>query len=595
MKRFLTLHGILGIALIISGLIFIYLGYTRDKIVDEFKIYWMFTFSSLLLGIIISVHEKGIVIATYLSRIIVGSLFIVSGLIKANDPKGFGYKLEEYFAKSSLGDFWANFFDYALPLAILIATVEILLGLALLVGGKARLTSWTLLGMALFFAWLTHFTATCISDREAFMAMSSEKTIKIEEQFKPQYENAIEGCEDYYEYKDDEIDSTYLPEDIEGITNCNKLISEVDTLKKRELAKIGNFDKTCVDDCGCFGDALKGSVGRSLTPWESFYKDILLLFFILVLIVQQGKIKLNNNRDDILILSISLLAISFFAGGLFNWMFPAYFTGVAILLYWICKKYSIPKIGKEWAIAIAFTLLSFGFTMYCKHYLPIKDFRPYAVGKDLIEEKTDISPKQTFIYILKDKKTGEVDSLETFPKDYEVNYDYVGFTTKIIEPGKDAPARDFSVSVAETGIEITDSVLQMNKVIFIVACNINTTNISAMKELVAFNEEAKKAGQHIFCLTSSSNEDIAKAEKEFGEGLSFYNSDEKTLKTMIRSNPGLMILTREEITDVEELKRRETLMNENRAILPNFRMVVRAMWPGTALPDFNEVNENYLK
>lgn len=449
--------------------------------------------------------------------------------------------------------------------------------------------------MALFFAWLTHFTATCIRDREVFMTMSAEKSKQIEEQFKPQYEKAKAGCGDYFDYKDDIIDSTYLPEDIEGITNCNKLIGEVDTLKKRELDAIGSFDKSCVDDCGCFGDALKGSVGRSLTPWESFYKDILLLFFILVLVVQQKKIKLNSNKDDLLILAISLLAISFFAGGLFNWMFPTYFTAIAILLYWIGKKYSIPKIGNEWTIAIIFALWCLGFTMYCKHYLPIKDFRPYAVGKDLIEEKTDISPKQTFIYILKDKKTGVVDSLEAFPKDYELNYDYVGFTTKIIEEGRDAPARDFSVSVAETGEEITDSVLQMNKVIFIVAYNINTTNISAMKELVALNEEAKKAGHHIFCLTASNNDEVAKAEKEFGEGLTFYNSDEKTLKTMIRSNPGLMVLTREEITDAEELKRRETLMKENRAVLPNHRLVTRAMWPGTSLPTFDDVNENYLK
>lgn len=87
MKRFLTLPGILGIALVISGLIFIYLGFTSEKIVDEFKIYWMFTFSALLLGIIISLHEKGIIVATYLSRIFVGSLFIVSGLIKQTIPK----------------------------------------------------------------------------------------------------------------------------------------------------------------------------------------------------------------------------------------------------------------------------------------------------------------------------------------------------------------------------------------------------------------------------------------------------------------------------------------------------------------------------
>ena len=50
---------------------------------------------------------------------------------------------------------------------------------------------------------------------------------------------------------------------------------------------------TCVTDCGCFGDALKGSIGRSLTPWESFKKDILLLVYVLVLLFNLNKIKLN--------------------------------------------------------------------------------------------------------------------------------------------------------------------------------------------------------------------------------------------------------------------------------------------------------------
>ncbi len=77
------------------------------------------------------------------SRLIVGSLFIVSGLIKANDPLGFSYKLEEYFAESALDLMWLE--PWALTLAILACLAEVVLGFAVLFGGRMKITTWALL------------------------------------------------------------------------------------------------------------------------------------------------------------------------------------------------------------------------------------------------------------------------------------------------------------------------------------------------------------------------------------------------------------------------------------------------------------------
>jgi uncharacterized membrane protein YphA (DoxX/SURF4 family) len=101
-------------------------------------------------------------IITHISRIAVGGLFIFSGFIKANDPLGFSYKLEEYFevfkADSGLGIF-ESFAHIALPLAILLCVSEMALGFMLLVGYKRNLTLGLLFAQIAFFTFLTFYSA----------------------------------------------------------------------------------------------------------------------------------------------------------------------------------------------------------------------------------------------------------------------------------------------------------------------------------------------------------------------------------------------------------------------------------------------------
>src|SRR5690606_18819636 len=89
------------------------------------------------------------------SRVFTGLLFIFSGLIKANDPIGFGYKLQEYF--HVFGTDFLN--DYAVHMAVVICGLEIVLGALLLLGFWARTVGWGLLLLILFFTFLTFYSA----------------------------------------------------------------------------------------------------------------------------------------------------------------------------------------------------------------------------------------------------------------------------------------------------------------------------------------------------------------------------------------------------------------------------------------------------
>src|SRR5882762_11646868 len=91
----------------------------------------------------------------WVARISVGLLFIFSGLIKINDPLGFSYKLEEYFEV-----FHITFLNgLALSLSVILCSLEIILGFALLIGVRAKSVAWGLLLLIIFFAFLTFYSA----------------------------------------------------------------------------------------------------------------------------------------------------------------------------------------------------------------------------------------------------------------------------------------------------------------------------------------------------------------------------------------------------------------------------------------------------
>ncbi|MEO6452491.1 MAG: MauE/DoxX family redox-associated membrane protein, partial [Ginsengibacter sp.] len=99
--------------------------------------------------------------AVNISRIITGVLFIFSGLVKANDPLGLSYKMQEYFEVwrqySLLHSFMIWLDTYALAFSIIIITLEIVVGVAILLGWYKRFFSFLLLLLIIFFTFLTGY------------------------------------------------------------------------------------------------------------------------------------------------------------------------------------------------------------------------------------------------------------------------------------------------------------------------------------------------------------------------------------------------------------------------------------------------------
>lgn len=474
-----------GFALTAVGILMFVLGWTTNA-PDEFNIYWMGVFAALLSGGLILTGLVGVRLARYIARVVVGSVFIVSGLIKANDTLGFSYKLEEYFDESALGSFWALFHGVSLEVAIIVSVVEVILGLAVLFGAKAKLTNYSLLGMTLFFGWLTWFTASC-NDAQA-AAMSAGEA----------------------------------------------------------------FDKVCVNECGCFGDALRGSVGRSLTPWESFYKDLTLLFFVVVLVMESGKIKLNNIRQDGVIFLSSFVVIALFGGWLFGWWFPLGFTIIAFLIYLILKQFVLVS-QKEWIIAGVMILLTSGFVFHTYRHLPIKDYRPYAVGKnipDQMKSAEELGLKPTVyanVYVLKHKETGETKTelSSTYLSEKMWNeWDVASASDEsvVVERGYEPPIVTFTV-LNEEGVDIGDELIHHNGYSFmLVAYDITNANKEIQPAINAFAKQAQVDDIPFYGISSSTYEDVEEFRHKHQNLFPYYNADGIFLKTIVRSNPGILLL-----------------------------------------------------
>ncbi len=94
-------------------------------------------------------------IFVWICRILVGVLFIFSGLIKINDPVGFSFKLEEYFVVFHI----TGLTSYSVLLAVLICSMEVIAGFAIILGMRSRWSTWALLLVILFFSFLTFYSA----------------------------------------------------------------------------------------------------------------------------------------------------------------------------------------------------------------------------------------------------------------------------------------------------------------------------------------------------------------------------------------------------------------------------------------------------
>lgn len=346
-------------------------------------------------------------------RLFVGLLFIFSGLIKANDPLGFGYKLQEYFEVFHL-NFLANF---ATVIAILLCSLEVVLGVLLLFGLWAKKVAWGLLVLILFFTLLTFVSAV----------------FKV------------------------------------------------------------------VTSCGCFGDAIP------LTPWQSFSKDLLLLLMIVVIFL--------NRR----------------------------------VVTPLISKPTIQKI----VLAVA-VVSSLGFGIYTLYFLPVIDFLPYKIGAHIPSlmiippgEKPD---EYEIIYQLKNKVTGAEKTLTD--KEYlkteiwkDERWQIVGDPQqKLLKKGYEPKIRDLIITDA-SGTDYTKEIIEnpYYNLVF-VAYNLSETNLNAIGKLNALSLNATQQ-YNIRCvlLTSTSAQTADEFVKKNNLFAEVFYADAVPLKSMVRSNPGILL------------------------------------------------------
>jgi uncharacterized membrane protein YphA (DoxX/SURF4 family) len=264
------------------------------------------------------------------------------------------------------------------------------------------------------------------------------------------------------------------------------------------------FDK--VKDCGCFGDALK------LTPWESFNKDVVLLVFILVL-----------------------------------------FFGV---------KYIKPVFSN--LVTTVFAMLSFVLSFWLGYHvlmhLPVIDFRAYKIGKNIAEGMgiPEDAAKPVVDYYWKFKLNGEEKVITTDGSYPSVDGDFVSVDTKMIEEGYQPPVVDFSIESLDE--DLTEQFLSEENLIIVVSYSLEHIEKAGAEKLKAMSDRALKKGYKVIGLTASGEDEKQRVKKLYNLNFDFYLCDEKALKTVVRSNPGILELEKGTIkqkvhwNDIDNLK-----------------------------------------
>jgi len=247
-----------------------------------------------------------------------------------------------------------------------------------------------------------------------------------------------------------------------------------------------------IQDCGCFGDALK------LTNIQTFSKNIILFLASLALVkwpLYQPRFISKSNQ-------------------------------------WIASNFTI-----------IFILVVSALSLY---HLPIFDFRPYFIGQN-IKKAMEIpkGAKQTKF------KTTFICEKNGITKEFdEKNYPYNDTTwvfkdsrQQIIEKGYEPPIHDFSITNDRTGEDITGSVLTHDGYVFLLIIPfIEQADDANFSDIDAIYKYAKENNYPFMAITASTDTSIKHWRNITGAEYPFYSADGTTLKTIIRSNPGLVLL-----------------------------------------------------
>ena len=196
-------------------------------------------------------------------------------------------------------------------------------------------------------------------------------------------------------------------------------------------------------------------------------------------------------------------------------------------------------------IAINYTILySIATSTYCLYALPVFDFRPYHIGAD-IRKGMEIPPgaeqpqfETTFIL----KKNGQTKefTLENYP---DSTWTFVDSKTVQTSEGYVPPIHDFSMEDMTTGDDMTDDVISSKGYTFLlVSPHLENANDSYFGNMNQLYDYAQAHKYRFYCLTASNAKAIDRWRDMTGAEYPFLFTDETTLKTIVRSNPGLLLL-----------------------------------------------------
>ena len=374
-------------------------------------------------------------IVASVARTLLGLTFIFSGFVKAVDPLGTTYKIEDYL--KAFGGFFTDLLPLAGMAAILLIAIEFVLGICMVCNVR---TSWT--------AWISL----------AFYCVMTPLTLYV------------------------------------ALTNP-------------------------VSDCGCFGDALV------LTNWQTFYKNVVLLALVIILLVFRKHVPQTfRGSVEIGICSLGVLM-------------------VAGLMFW--------------------TML----------HLPVMDFRPYKIGNhipSLMEMPEDAEPDQyeiTFIY----EQNGQEQefSLENYPRN-DSSWTFVRQNSKLIKKGYEPPIHDFEILNYDYE-DITWDILESEvPVTLVVMYDLSKTDRKYLDRVTELQHQCLQRREPFYILTGSGEQTIEDfcyeiAGQDNSNMLTPFNHpqsvfctcDPVTLKTIVRSNPGVIVVKEGYITDKYNIRNRQ--------------------------------------
>ncbi len=174
----------------------------------------------------------------------------------------------------------------------------------------------------------------------------------------------------------------------------------------------------------------------------------------------------------------------------------------------------------------------------------VVDFRPYKVGANLTENMTipEDAPKPEVEYTWKFNVNGQDEVFVTSGSYPDVEGEFVSVDTKVIKEGYTPPIHDFTIE--RDGEDYTESMLQEEKLIMIVTYDLEKAEVNGLKKLKTMADEAGKKGFNVIGLTASGEDIQQEIKTEYDLNFDFYFCDETALKTIVRSNPGILKLNK---------------------------------------------------